>query len=308
MGDRGQTYVQSMANQYSMQDPRTQYPQPPFPAQQQPEPGLDARMDPEPDHGENTYEGFGRLKGRRALITGADSGIGRAVAIAFAREGARLAVNYLPSEERDARELIGLLEGEGREITALPGDISQEGFCDELVTKSVDAMGGLDILVNVAGKQISQEKISEITTEQFDQTMRTNLYAMFWLCKNALPHMPPGSTIINTASIQSYSPSGHLLDYATTKAGIVAFTKALAEQAAGDGIRVNAVAPGPIWTVLQPTEGQPPDAIPKFGAGSPLGRPGQPAELASTYVLLASQESSYITGETFGVTGGNPTP
>ncbi|WP_339521947.1 SDR family oxidoreductase [Pseudomonas sp. EA_35y_Pfl2_R111] len=295
-------------NQYSMQNPLTQYPQPEFPAQHQPEPGLDSKMRPEPDHGEASYVGFGRLKGRKALITGADSGIGRATAIAYAREGADIVLNYLPEEESDAQEVVALITAEGRRAIALPGDLKSEAFCKSLVGNAVEALGGLDILVNVAGKQIAQQHISELSSEQFDHTFKTNVYALFWLCKAAVAHMPPGATIINTASIQSYDPSATLLDYASTKAAIVAFTKALASQVIDQGIRVNAVAPGPIWTVLQPTDGQPAEKIPTFGAHVPMKRPGQPAECAPLYVLLASQESSYITGEVFGVTGGNPLP
>ncbi len=295
-------------NQYTMQNPLTQYPRPPFPAQSQPAPGLDANMRPEPDHGENSYVGFGRLKGRKALITGADSGIGRAVAIAFAREGADVALNYLPIEEPDAQQVVALIESEGRKAIPLPGDIKDEGFCQALVRDAHQQLGGLDILVNVAGKQVAKKNIEEISSEQFDATFKTNIYALFWLCKAALPLLPPGATIINTASIQSYDPSATLLDYATTKAAIVAFTKALSEQVIEQGVRVNAVAPGPIWTVLQPSGGQPPEKIPNFGGHTPMKRPGQPAECAPVYVLLASQESSYITGETFGVTGGNPRP
>jgi len=300
--------VKSSKNQYEMQDPTRQYPPPKFPAQTQPVPGLAREMDPKPDHGEESYKGLGRLKGRKALITGGDSGIGRAAAIAFAREGADVALNFLQSEMPDAREVETLLGQAGRKAVCLPGDIQDEAFCSKLVDESRGALGGLDILVNVAGHQQSCESIADLTTEQFDETFKTNVYAMFWLCKAALPHMPAGATIINTASIQSYSPSGHLLDYASTKAAIVAFTKALAKQVASRGIRVNAVAPGPIWTPLQTSGGQKPERIPEFGGHTPLGRPGQPAELAPVYVFLASQESSYVTGEVYGVTGGNPTP
>ncbi|HUS26138.1 MAG TPA: SDR family oxidoreductase [Nevskiaceae bacterium] len=295
-------------NQFAMQDPTTQYPRPKFPPQTQPEPGLAHKMIPKPDHGEKTYKGCGRLLGRKALVTGADSGIGRAAAIAFAREGADVVLNYLPSEETDAKEVITLIKQAGRQAIPMPGDISDEKFCEQLIKNSEHALGGLDILANIAGRQIAQKHIAHITTEQFDATFRTNVYAMFWLCKAALPYMPKGATIINTASIQSYAPSPTLLDYAATKAAIVAFTKALAKQVAADGIRVNAVAPGPIWTPLQPSHGQPPEKIPEFGAKVPLGRPGQPAEVAPIYVLLASQESSYVTGEVYGVTGGNPLP
>ncbi|WP_085707408.1 SDR family oxidoreductase [Pseudomonas sp. B35(2017)] len=295
-------------NQYEMQHPQTQYPRPGFAAQTQEAPGLDSDMRPEPDHGEKSYVGFGRLKGRKALITGADSGIGRAVAIAFAREGADIALNYLPVEEPDARQAVGLIEAEGRKAIALPGDITEEAFCRSLVRQAHEQLGGLDILVNIAGKQVARKNINEISTEQFDATFKTNVYALFWLCQAALPLLPAGATIINTASIQSYDPSATLLDYATIKAAIVAFTKALSEQVIDQGVRVNAVAPGPIWTVLQPSGGQPPEKIPHFGEHTPMKRPGQPAECAPLYVLLASQESSYITGETFGVTGGDPTP
>ncbi|MCQ8241775.1 SDR family oxidoreductase [Rhizosaccharibacter radicis] len=298
----------SSPNQYAMQDPLKQYPQPKFDEQPQGAPGLASRMDPKPDHGEESYKGFGRLAGRKALVTGADSGIGRAVAIAFAREGADVILNYLPTEESDAREVVTLIEQAGRKAVAMPGDIGQESFCVDLVTNGAAALGGLDILVNVAGKQTAVESIEELTTEQFEQTFRTNVYAMFWLCKLAIPVMPPGGTIINTTSIQAYQPSPTLLDYASTKAAEVAFTHALAKQVAGKGIRVNAVAPGPVWTPLQPSGGQPQPKIPDFGAQVPLKRPGQPAELAPIYVLLASQESSFVTGEIYGVTGGNHLP
>ena len=293
------------AERLRMQDPRKQYPQPPFPKQPQPVPGLAKAMDPQPDHGENSYKGHDRLKNRKALVTGADSGIGRAAAIAFAREGADVAIVYLPSEEADAKEVIKLIEVEGRTALALPGDISDEGFCQALVADVVKKFGGLDILVNNAAKQTTQEAIDEVTTEQFDRTLKTNLYAMFWISKAAVPHLPPGASIINTASVQAFMPSEGLLDYATTKAGIVAFTKALAKQLVEKGIRVNAVAPGPFWTALQPSGGQTQDKVQKFGASVPLGRPGQPVELAPIYVLLASQESSFVTGEVYGATGGN---
>ncbi|WP_282349757.1 SDR family oxidoreductase [Pseudomonas sp. PS01301] len=295
-------------NQYSMQNPLTQYPTPEFPKQPQTAPGTVHKMQPAADHGETSYKGFGRMVGRKALITGADSGIGRAAAIAYAREGADIVLNYLPEEEADAREVVALIEAEGRKAIAVPGDLKDEAFCNSLVEQAVKALGGLDVLVNVAGKQTAQKDIAELTTEQFDATFKTNVYAMFWLCKAALPHLPAGATIINTASIQAYQPSETLLDYAPTKSSIVAFTKALAKQVIGKGIRVNAVAPGPFWTPLQPSGGQPQEKIPEFGSETPMGRPGQPAECAPIYVLLATQESSYITGEVFGVTGGNPLP
>ncbi len=295
-------------NQYAMQHPTKQYLQPKFEDQPQSAPGLAQDMVPKPDHGEESYRGFGRLEGRRAVITGADSGIGRAVAIAFAREGADVLLNYLAAEEADAKEVVDLVEATGRRAVAMPGDLSDEAFCMELIEQGRAALGGIDILVNVAGKQTAVKDIADITTEQFDKTFRTNVYSMFWLCKAALPHMPPGATIINTTSIQSYQPSQTLLDYASTKAAITAFTHALAKQVASKGIRVNAVAPGPVWTPLQPSGGQPQEKIPDFGAQVPLGRPGQPAELAPVYVLLASQESSFVTGEVYGVTGGNHLP
>ncbi|MCB8878340.1 SDR family oxidoreductase [Acidisoma silvae] len=295
-----------MTNQYAMQDPPIQYPQPKFEDQPQTPPGLARDMVPKPDHGESSYRGFGRLAGRKALITGADSGIGRAVAIAFAREGADVVLNYLPSEEADAQEVVQLAKEAGVKVAALPGDIQDKDFCKHLVAQSLSALGGIDILVNVAGKQTAVEAISDLTTEQFEATFRTNVFAMFWLCKAVLPHMPAGATIINTTSIQSYSPSPMLLDYAPTKAAITAFTHALAKQVVSKGIRVNAVAPGPVWTPLQSSGGQPAKNIPDFGSEVPMKRPGQPAELAPVYVLLASQESSYVTGEVYGVTGGNP--
>jgi NAD(P)-dependent dehydrogenase (short-subunit alcohol dehydrogenase family) len=292
----------------AMQDPRTKYPAPPFPKQPQSVPGLAAEMIPTPDHGETSYKGSGRLAGRRALITGGDSGIGRAAAIAYAREGADIALSYLPEEERDAQAVVALIRDAGRRAIALPGKLVDEASCIGLIKKAEAELGGLDTLVIVAGHQQACEDILELSTEQFDETFKTNVYALFWLCKAAVPSLKPGSTIITTTSIQAYEPSASLLDYAQTKAAIVAFTKALAKQLAEKGIRVNSVAPGPIWTPLQSSGGQPQDKIPTFGAQTPLGRPGQPAELAGVYVLLASEDSSYITGETFGVTGGNPRP
>ena len=219
-----------------------------------------------------------------------------------------VALNYLSSEEADAREVVELVEAAGRKAVALPGDIMDEAFCNELIEKSRKALGGIDILVNVAGKQHATEAIADITTEQFDQTFKTNVYSLFWLCKAALPHMPPGATIVNTTSIQSYQPSPTLLDYASTKAAITAFTHSLAIQVIEKGIRVNAVAPGPVWTPLQSSGGQPPEKLPDFGSEVPMKRPGQPAELASVYVFLASQESSFVTGEVYGVTGGKHLP
>ena len=287
-----------------MQDPRHQYPRPPFPRQPQGAPGLAAKMDPQPDHGEISYVGHNRLSGRRALVTGADSGIGRAAALAFAREGADVALSYLPEEAEDAKSTARLIEEAGRKALLLPGDITDQGFCESLVEQSVAGLGGLDILVNNAGKQTNQSEIGEVSAEQFDRTLKTNLYAMFWISKAAVPHMPPGSAIINTASVVAYKAPEILLDYATTKAGIITFTKVLAKQLIAKGIRVNAVAPGPFWTALQPSGGQPQEALENFGSSVPLGRPGQPVELAPVYVFLASQEASYVTGETYGATGG----
>ncbi len=287
-------------------DPRQKYPRPPFPRQEQPWPGLASRMDPKPDHGETSYRGSNRLAGRRALITGGDSGIGRAAAIAYAREGADVAINYLEAEEEDAAEVVRLIREAGRKVVAIPGDLRQEEFCTRLVEQAARELGGLDILVNNAARQTAQQSIADITTEQFDSTMKTNLYALFWLTKAALPHLKPGSAIINTASVVAYDPPASLFDYAGTKAAIIAFTRSLAKQLAAQGIRVNAVAPGPFWTPLQPSGGQQPDALPQFGAQAPLGRPGQPAELAPTYVLLASAEASYTTGDVQGATGGQP--
>lgn len=293
-----------MADRLTMQDPRTQYPRPPFPPQPQSAPGSVAGMDPKPDHGETSYTGSGRLAGRKALITGGDSGIGRAAAIAYAREGADVAISYLPSEDADALEVLTLVRREGRTAVALPGDVTDEAWCRELVERTVKELGGLDILVINAGRQQNRPSIEEVTSRDFDLTMKTNLYAMHWIAQAAVPHMPAGAAVITTASIQAYEPSAILLDYATTKAGIVAYTKALAKQLLPKGIRANVVAPGPFWTVLQPSGGQPPEKVTKFGSESQYGRPGQPVEIAPVYVLLASQEGSYITGEVYGVTGG----
>jgi NAD(P)-dependent dehydrogenase (short-subunit alcohol dehydrogenase family) len=289
-------------------DPRQGFPHPPFAAQSQPWPGLAGKMNPRPDHGETSYKGSGRLAGRKALITGGDSGIGRAVAIAYAREGADVAISYLPDEESDAKEVIDLIRKEGRKGMALPGDIRDEAWCQQLVQKAVDGLGGLDILVNNAGRQHSFDSILDITTEYFDWTMKTNLYALFWITKAAIPHMPPGSAIVNTASVNAYNPSVNLLDYATTKGGIMIFTKALAKQMIKKGIRVNGVAPGPFWTALQVSGGQTAENLAKFGGDTPMGRPGQPAEIAPIYVQLASSEATYETGQIFGASGGAGNP
>lgn len=293
-----------MTDRLKMQDPRKQYPQPPFPSQPQKMPGLAGEMDPRPDHGETSYKGSGKLEGRKALITGGDSGIGRAAAIAFAREGADVAISYLDSEEPDAKEVIDLIEAEGRKAIALPGDIMEEAWCRELVSKAVDGLGGLDILVINAGRQQFREDVSKLSTEDFDKTMKTNIYAMHWITQAAEPHLQPGASVITTASVQAYDPSAILLDYATTKGAIVAYTQALADQFIKKGVRVNAIAPGPFWTVLQPSGGQPDEKVRNFGKHSSFGRPGQPVEIAPFYVLLASQEGSFMTGEVVGVTGG----
>jgi hypothetical protein len=263
-------------------------------------------MPDRPDHGEETYRGSGRLTGRRAVITGGDSGIGRAVAIAYAREGADVLISYLPEEEEDAQETVQLVEKAGRTAVRAPGDIRDKAQCQAIVDLAMAELGGIDILVNNAAYQMAQPGgIADITDEQFDRVMKTNLYAMFWLCQAAIPHMPAGATIINTASVQAYQSSSTLIDYATTKGGIVAFTKALSQELAEKGIRVNAVAPGPIWTPLIPATMHE-EKVKAFGSDTPLGRAGQPAELAPAYVYFASQESSYTTGEVLGVTGGKP--
>lgn len=285
-------------------NPLQAYPQPPFAKQSQKWPGLASKMNPPPDHGEKSYQGSGRLKGRRALITGGDSGIGRAAAIAYAREGADVAFGYLSEEEPDAREVVELIEAEGRKAVPLPGDIKDESFCSKLVADAVAQLGGLDVVVNNAAYQMAQPSIDQITTEQFDAVFKTNVYAMFWITKAALPHLGPSSSIINTASIQAYQPSPTLVDYAQTKACIVSFTKSMAKQLADQGIRVNAVAPGPFWTPLIPST-MPAEQVTNFGADTPLKRPGQPVELAPVYVFLASPEASYVTGEVYGATGGD---
>jgi NAD(P)-dependent dehydrogenase (short-subunit alcohol dehydrogenase family) len=287
---------------------KVRFPKPPFPYQPQKPPGLASKMKPRPDHGETSYRGTGKLAGRKALVTGGDSGIGRAAAIAFAREGADVAINYLPEEESDAKEVIGLIEAEGRKAVAIPGDIRTENFCKKLVERAVQELGGLDILVNNAGQQQSTDSILDITTEQFDSTFKTNVYALFWITKAALPHFKAGASIINTSSVQAYDPSPNLLDYAQTKSCIVSFTKSLSQQLAEKGIRVNAVSPGPFWTPLQSSGGQPPKRVQKMGEQVGMKRPGQPAELAPVYVLLASHESSYATGQVYGASGGGGNP
>jgi NAD(P)-dependent dehydrogenase (short-subunit alcohol dehydrogenase family) len=295
-------------DQYTFTDPAALYADFDPQKQHQEEPGLDAKLRPRPQYGEDTYRGTGRLQGRKALITGADSGIGAAVALAYAREGASVAMSYLPDEAEDADYIAGLMRDAGVTVVQVPGDVRDAAYCRELVATSVRELGGLDVLVNNAGKQVWNDDLAGLPDEQFDDTFKTNVYAMFWITKAALPHMPAGSSIINTTSIQAYKPSDVLIDYASTKATINAFTKGLAQQLAPKGIRVNAVAPGPIWTVLQVTDGQPPEKVESFGEQTPLGRMGQPAELAPAYVYLASAESSYVIGETLNVNGGMPSP
>lgn len=287
-----------------MQDPRSQYPGPPSEVEIQPAPAMQQAMSEKPDCGENSYSGSGRLAGRKALLTGADSGIGRAAAIAFAREGADVAISYLPAEQEDAEEVATYIREAGRKAVLLPGDISHEGFCQRLVANAVDQLGGLDILVNNAGKMGKTEGLLETSTERFDSLMKTNIYSIFWITKAAVPHLKPGASIINTTSIQGFEPSGNIFDYAITKAAIANFTKGLSEALMEKhGIRINAVAPGPIWTPLQEADGDE-EKLKKLGSKTPYKRPGQPVELAPVYVLLASQEASYITGEIYGVTGG----
>ncbi|GAA5161449.1 SDR family oxidoreductase [Ornithinimicrobium tianjinense] len=298
----------SSTDQLTFDNPVTRHPDITPPEQDQPKPGLDAELVPQTDRGQTSYRGTGRLQGRKALITGGDSGIGGAVAIAYAREGADVAINYLPAEEEDAAGIAEVIEAEGRTCVRIPLDLTEREACDEVVAKAVEGLGGLDILVVNAGHQTWSESIEEISDEQFDTTVKTNIYAMFWLCRAAVPQLEAGSTIILTSSVQAYSPSDTLLDYAMTKAAMNTFGKGLAKQLAPRGVRVNIVAPGPIWTPLQVAEGQPKDKLPKFGKGQPLGRAGQPVELAPAYVFLASPESSYVVGETLNVNGGADSP
>ncbi len=289
-------------------NPVDKYPKPPFSKQSQPWPGLASKMEPRPDHGESSYRGSGRLAGRKALITGGDSGMGRAAAIAFAREGADVAINYYPTEEPDAKEVIALIRTEERNGLAIPGDIRDENFCRELVRRAVDGLGGLDIVVSNAGRQQARQSILDLSTEDFDATMKTNIYAPFWIIKAALPHLKPGSVIIGTTSEQAYDPSPDLYDYAQTKAATMNYVKALAKQLGPKGIRVNGVAPGPIWTPLQVSGGASMEKLEKFGGQTPLGRPGQPAELGSIYVQLAAADASYANGQVYGAAGGSGQP
>lgn len=291
-----------------LENPLTKYPKPPFEPQSQPWPGLAGRMIPKPDHGETSYKGSGRLAGRKALITGGDSGMGRAAAIAYAREGADVVINYLPDEQPDADEVLALIKKAGRKGVGIPGDIKDEKFCVQLVADAVKALGGLDILVSNAARQQTRKTILDVTSEDFDATMKTNIYAPFWIIKAAVPHMPPGSAIIGTTSVQAYDPSPELYDYAQTKAATMNFVKSLAKQLAPKGIRVNGVAPGPIWTPLQVSGGATMEKLKNFGKDTPLERPGQPVELAGIYVQLAASDGSYATGQVYGAAGGGGQP
>ena len=295
-------------NQMNLENPNSKYPKPPFQEQSQPWPGLAGKMDPLPDHGEKSYKGSGRLAGRKALITGGDSGMGRAAAIAYAREGADVAINYFPTEEPDAQEVIALIQAEGRKAVAIPGDLREEAFCQQLVEQAVRELGGLDILVSNAAYQQTHESILDISSEDFDRTMKTNIYAPFWIIKAALPHLKPGSVIIGTTSEQATTPSAELYDYAQTKAATTNYVRSLAKQLAPKGIRVNGVAPGPIWTPLQVSGGATMEKLKSFGGDTPMERPGQPAELASMYVQLAASDASYTTGSIFGAMGGGGLP
>lgn len=289
-------------------DPREMYPKPPFKKQKQPWPGLACKMEPPPDHGEKSYRGFSRLLGRKALITGGDSGMGRAAAIAFAREGADVVINYLPDEEEDAQQVLQLIKSAGRTGVGIAGDIQDEAFCKSLVAQAAAKMGGLDLVVSNAARQQSYESFLDISAEEFDATMKTNIYAAFWILKAAVPLLPPGSVIIGTVSEQAYDPSPELYDYAQTKAATMNWVKSLAKQLASKGIRVNGVAPGPIWTPLQVSGGASMEKLEKFGSQTPMKRPGQPAELASIYVQLADAKASYATGQIYGAAGGGGQP
>jgi NAD(P)-dependent dehydrogenase (short-subunit alcohol dehydrogenase family) len=289
-------------------DPRSKYPKPPFREQSQPWPGLAGKMHPRPDHGEESYRGSGRLEGRKALITGGDSGMGRAAAIAYAREGADVAINYLPAEEPDAREVIQLIKDAGRKGFPIPGDLRDRAFCQRLVAEAVQNLGGLDIVVCNAGRQQAHESILDISDEDFDATIKTNIYAPFYIIKAALPHLSGGSCIIGTTSEQAYDPSPDLYDYAQTKAATMNYVKSLAKQLGARGIRVNGVAPGPVWTPLQTSGGASTEKYEHFGSKTVLGRPGQPAELASIYVQLAASDASFTTGNIYGAGGGQGQP
>ncbi|MGJ9406298.1 SDR family oxidoreductase [Nesterenkonia aurantiaca] len=294
--------------QLAFDDPTTRHSRISPPKQDQPEPGLEVDAEPVPDIGLESYRGLGRLQGRKALVTGGDSGIGAATAVAFAREGADVAIAYLPAEGKDAERVIAAIRDAGRNAVALPGDLMDQTYREGLVDSAAEQLGGLDILVNNAGKQIVNDSLEELTDEQVDEAFQINIKSMYTLSRSALKHMGPGSTIVNSTSVQAYQPNPMLLDYAATKAAINNFTKGLAQQLGPRGIRVNAVAPGPVWTIIQPTQGQPKEKLPEFGHDTPLGRPGQPVEMAPAFVFLASPESSYVSGETLNANGGTPTP
>jgi NAD(P)-dependent dehydrogenase (short-subunit alcohol dehydrogenase family) len=302
---QGKTYTSTAQ---PVEDPTSKYPKPPYKFARQPWPGLAGKMDPPPDHGEKSYKGSGRLTGRKALITGGDSGMGRAAAIAYAREGADVAINYYPTEEPDAQEVIDLIRAEGRKAVAIPGDLRDAEFCRQLVTKAVEQLGGLDILVSNAGRQQTFPQITDMPDEEFDWIIKTNIYAPYYIIKTALPHLPPGATIIATTSEQAYDPSPDLYAYAQTKAATMNFVKSLAKALGSKGIRVNGVAPGPIYTPLQISGGATEEKFTDFGGKYPLGRAGQPAELASIYVQLAAEDDSYTTGNIYGAGGGNGQP
>lgn len=290
---------------YTPRNPVTEYYHDTYPEQEQPYPGIQADMKPRPDCGEDSYRGSGRLARRKALVTGGDSGIGRAAAIAFAREGADVALAYMPEEEKDAREVLELIEKEGRKAVALPGDLSDENYCAELAVKAHRELGGLDILALVAGHQVATHSLEEVSTEQLVKVFAVNVYSLFWTLRPALSLLGEGASIITTSSIEAYDPSPHLPDYAATKGAIKTLTQSLAKQLAPKGVRVNTVAPGPVWTPLQVSGGQFTENLPDFGRDTPLKRAGQPVELAGLYVFLASQESSYSTGGVFAATGGS---
>jgi NAD(P)-dependent dehydrogenase (short-subunit alcohol dehydrogenase family) len=295
-------------DQKEQQNPVNRHPHPELPEQALEWPGLESEMDPRPDYGEETYQGSGRLTGKAAMITGGDSGIGRAVALAFAREGADVLISYLEAEESDAQEAVRVVEEAGKKAVLVPGDIRDESHCQEMVEQAMQEFGKIDILVNNAAYQMVCNGIQEISSEQFDRTFKTNIYAMFYLCKAALPHMKPGASIINTCSKEAYHPKPSLMDYAATKGAIVTFSKALAVETTPQGIRVNVVAPGPVWTPLIPASYPPEQGVSMFGGSQPIGRPAQPVEVAPAYVFLASQEAGYISGEVIGVVGGEPLP
>ena len=307
MGGQGSGKMYSATAQ-PVEDPTSKYPKPPYKFERQPWPGLASKMDPPPDHGEKSYKGSGRLMGRKALITGGDSGMGRAAAIAYAREGADVAISYYPTEEPDAKDVMALIRAEGRKAIALPGDLRDPKYCRDIVSKTIAGLGGLDIVVSNAGRQQEFAQITDMPDEEFDWIIKTNIYAPFYILKAAVPHLQPGSTIIATASEQAYDPSPDLYAYAQTKAATMNFVKSLAKALGPKGIRVNGVAPGPVYTPLQISGGATEQKFTNFGGNYPLGRAGQPAELASIYVQLAAEDASYTTGNIYGAGGGMGQP